>query len=142
MNRITADDSGNIAYQLVGEVPMRTHGGANAVPAPGWTGEYDWMGYIPFAELPWAKNPERHFVVSANNRVVPAGYKYYIHLTAVPYRAWRIEELLQSKERFDIQDFMKIQGDRYCRPAATLVQMLTDIKPTAETQQALEMLHS
>ena len=142
MNRITADDSGNIAYQLIGNVPVRAHGGANAVPAPGWTGEYDWVGHIPFAELPWAKNPERHFVASANNRVVPAGYKYHVNLTNTPYRAWRIEELLQSKERFDIQDFMTIQGDRYSRPAATMIQMLAKVKPVAETQQALEMLRS
>ena len=142
MNRITADDSGNIAYQLIGDIPIRAHGGANAVPAPGWTGEYDWVGYIPFAELLWAKNPERHFVFSANNRVVPIGYKYHINLAVSPYRAWRIEELLQSKERFDIQDFMAIQGDRYSRPAATMVRMLAKLKPTAETKQSLEMLLS
>lgn len=142
MNRITADDSGNIAYQLIGDIPIRAHGGANAVPAPGWTGEYDWVGYIPFAELLWAKNPERHFVFSANNRVVPIGYKYHINLAVSPYRAWRIEELLQSKERFDIQDFMAIQGDRYSLPAATMVRMLAKLKPTAETKQSLEMLRS
>lgn len=142
MNRVTADDSGNIAYQLVGDVPIRAHGGANAVPAPGWTGEYDWVGHIPFAELPWTKNPERHFIVSANNRVIPSGYKYHVNLTTSPYRAWRIEELLQSKERFDIHDFMTIQGDRYSRPAATVVRMLAKVKPTAATHQALEMLRS
>jgi len=142
MNRVTADDSGNIAYQLVGDVPVRAHGGANAVPAPGWTGEYDWVGYIPFSELPWAKNPERHFIVTANNRVVPTGYKYHVNLSNLPYRAWRIEELLRSKEQFDIQDFMTIQGDWYSRPAAIMVRMLSKVKPTAETHQALEVLRS
>lgn len=142
MNRVTADDSGNIAYQLLGDVPVRAHGGANAVPAPGWTGEYDWVGHIPFAELPWAKNPPRHFVASANNRVIPRGYKYHVNLATNPYRVWRIEELLQSKESFDIQDFIAIQGDRYSRPAAAVVRMLVKMEPTEETHQVMEMLRS
>ena len=140
MNRITADDSGNIAYQMLGDVPVRAHGGANAVPAPGWTGEYDWVGNIPFEELPWVKNPERHFLLSANNRVTPPGYKYHVNLMTIAYRAWRIEEMLQSKERFDIPDFMAIQGDRYSRPAATVVKLLSKLKHTADTQSAMAML--
>lgn len=140
MNRVTADDSGNIAYQLIGDIPVRAHGGANAVPAPGWTGEYDWVGNIPFDELPWFKNPARHFIATANNRVIPADYKYHVNLTTRPYRAWRIEELLQSQPHLEIQDFVSIQGDRYSRPAASLGQILTNLEPTAETQQALEMM--
>ncbi len=142
MNRVIADDSGNIAYQLLPDIPIRAHGGANAAPAPGWTGEYDWVGYIPFEELPWAKNPKRHFIVTANNRVVPKGYKYHVNLLTIPYRAWRIEELLQSKKRFDMQDFMAFQGDRYCRPADTIIGFMAKMKPTEETKQALQMLRS
>jgi len=142
MNRVTADDSGNIAYQLVGDVPVRAHGGANAVPAPGWSGEYDWVGFIPFDELPWAKNPARHFVCSANNRTVLAGFKYHVNLTSIPHRAWRIEELLQSKERFDIADFIAIQGDLYSRPAAVMVRWLGKVEPTAGTRASLELLRS
>jgi penicillin amidase len=140
MNRITADDSGNIAYRLVGNVPIRAHGGANAVPAPGWTGEYDWLGYIPFDELPHAKNPDRHFIVSANNRCTPPGYKYHVNLFNIPYRAKRIEELLKKKSRFDARDFMAIQGDFFSCPAAAIVRMLAKIPAAPETGEALGIL--
>lgn len=140
MNRVVADDSGNIAYQLIPEIPVRAHGGANPVPAPGWTGEYDWVGSIPFEELPCAKNPERHFIATANNRVVPVGYKYHVNALTVVYRAWRVEQLLRSKERFDIKDFMSFQGDRYSIAAATMVGILKKVKPAEETRESLEML--
>ena len=142
MNRITADDSGNIAYQLLGDIPVRAHGGANAVPAPGWTGEYDWTGFIPFEKLPWAKNPGRHFLASANNRVVPAGFPYHVNVPTITYRAWRIEDMLRSKQRFTIDDFKTIQGDRYCRPATDIVRMLGRAEPTDELRQTVEMLRS
>jgi penicillin amidase len=127
MNRITADDSGNIAYQLLGDIPVRAHGGGNSVPAPGWTGEYDWTGTIPFSALPWSKNPERHFAVSANNRVVPAGFPYHVNDLTLAYRAWRIEDLLREKQTFTVDDFKAIQGDRWSRPAADLVRILKEM---------------
>jgi penicillin amidase len=141
MNRITADDSGSIAYRLIGNVPIRAHGGANTVPTPGWTGEYDWLGHIPFDELPRAKNPDRHFIVSANNRCTPPDYKYHVNLFNVPYRAKRIEELLMKKSRFDADDFMSIQGDFFSWPAAVIVGMLTKIPAAPETSAALGILH-
>jgi penicillin amidase len=140
MNRITADDSGNIAYRLIGNVPIRAHGGANTVPAPGWTGEYDWLGHIPFDELPHANNPDRHFIVSANNQCTPPGYKYHINLFSIPYRAKRIEELLKKKSKFDAGDFMAIQGDFFSSPAMAIVHMLAKIPAVSETGEALDML--
>jgi penicillin amidase len=142
MNRITADDSGNIAYQLIGDIPIRAHGGANAVPVPGWSGEYDWIGFIPFEELPRAKNPGRHFIASANNRVVPAGYKYHVNVPTITYRAWRVEDMLRGKDNFTINDFMEIQGDRYCRPATSVVRMLEGIEPENELRATVGMLQS
>jgi len=142
MNRITADDSGNIAYQLLGDIPVRAHGGANAVPVPGWTGEYDWTGIIPFEELPWVKNPDRHFLASANNRVVPAGYPYHINALTIPYRAWRIEDLLQSRSSFTTEDFKRIQGDRYSRPAESIITVLGKADVPAELRPLVELMQS
>ena len=41
-----ADSQGNIAIRLSGQVPVRANGDGTT-PVPGWTGEYDWVGYIP-----------------------------------------------------------------------------------------------
>ena len=137
MNRITADDTGNIAYQLIGEIPIRAHGGANSVPAPGWSGEYDWVDVIPFEELPWSRNPERHFLVSANNRTVPAGFPHHVNDLNVVYRAWRIEDLLREKEQFTMDDFKSIQGDRYSRPAAEFLRIFRNMNLSSNDIESL-----
>ena len=46
-----ADTAGNIGYYAPGRVPIRKSGDG-LTPVPGWSGEYDWTGFIPFEELP------------------------------------------------------------------------------------------
>ena len=55
-NTVYADDSGTIGFIAPGLVPIREKGDG-WMPAPGWTGEYDWKGFIPFDALPQATNP-------------------------------------------------------------------------------------
>lgn len=140
MNRVFADTAGNIAYQLLPDIPVRAHGGANPVPVPGWTGDHDWVSTIPFDELPWGKSPARHSIVSANNRVVPRGYRYHVNLGAIPYRAHRIEQMLAEKSSFTVRDFMRMQGDYFSIPAGDMVAALRGIKPDAASRQPLAML--
>ncbi|MBT5628374.1 MAG: penicillin acylase family protein, partial [Chloroflexi bacterium] len=64
-----ADVHGNFGYLFKGRVPSR--GQENGWgPIPGWTGEHEWNGFIPNAELPRSKNPECGWVVTCNQRVV------------------------------------------------------------------------
>ena len=37
---------------MPGDVPIRKKGDGR-FPVPGWTGEYDWTGFIPFDQLPY-----------------------------------------------------------------------------------------
>ena len=67
------------------------------MPAPGWTGEYDWQGFIPFDKLPSAVNPPSGHFVSANNKIVPDSYPYFLSRDwDLPNRAERIEALLAA----------------------------------------------
>ena len=91
-NIVYADVDGNIGYQMPGRVPIRAKGDGSA-PVPGWTGEYEWTGFIPYDDLPQAYNPPNNFIASANNRIVSYNYKYYLsNEWAPPYRAQRIED--------------------------------------------------
>jgi penicillin amidase len=76
-NFVYADVDGNIGYYAAGWVPIRKQGDGTA-PSPGDTDEYDWAGYIPFERLPHAYNPPSGMLVTANGRVVPDGYPYFI----------------------------------------------------------------
>ncbi len=53
-NIVFADTSGEIGFIAPGRIPVRRSGNG-WLPMPGWTGEYDWTGFIPFAELPQAE---------------------------------------------------------------------------------------
>ena len=127
-NIIFADTHGNIGYVMAGAVPIRAKGQA-LLPSPGWTGEYEWTGYIPFEELPQAFNPERHFIVTANNRVVDDNYPYYItHEWLNGYRAQRIRDLLTSKGKLALSDMATIQADQYSLPAVEIVPHMLKIQ--------------
>ena len=58
---------------------------------------YDWTGFIPFAALPSAVNPPSGHFVSANNKIVPDSYPYFLSRDwDLPNRAERIEALLAA----------------------------------------------
>ncbi|MBI1801573.1 MAG: penicillin acylase family protein, partial [Chloroflexi bacterium] len=76
-NTVYADVDGNIGYQMPGWIPIRSQGDG-AMSQPGWTGAYEWKGYIPFDDLPRVFNPPSGYIVTANNAVVPESYKYFI----------------------------------------------------------------
>ena len=64
-----ADIDGNIGFVVPGRVPMREPG-QGLVPAPGWSGEADWHGFVPFDALPRVFNPPADLIINANNRIV------------------------------------------------------------------------
>ncbi|MFN3307892.1 MAG: penicillin acylase family protein, partial [Anaerolineales bacterium] len=95
-NLLYADVDGNIAYQMPGRVPIRANGDGR-LPVPGWTDEYEWLGTIPFEELPYTLNPPQGYIVTANNRVPPPNYPYLITSDwDYGFRAQRIVELIES----------------------------------------------
>jgi penicillin amidase len=110
-NVVYADTAGNIGYSFAGRVPIRAKG-EGRVPVPGWTGEYEWTGYIPFEELPHLYNPPQGYVVTANNRVADAKYPYFISRDhATGDRAERIVELIKVREKIDVTYIKRMQYD-------------------------------
>ena len=41
----------------MGRLPIR-RGGCPDVPKPGWTGEYEWEGWVPYDEQPELTDPD------------------------------------------------------------------------------------
>src|SRR3954451_20236308 len=90
MNLVWADSGGDIGYKLIGRLPRR-RGGCPDLPKPGWTGEYEWDGYVPYEELPEIDNPRGGVLVTANNRIAPDDYPHHITSEYMDgYRAARI----------------------------------------------------
>ena len=132
MNFTYADVDGNIGYQMAGLIPIRAKG-YGLVPSPGWSGEYEWTGFIPFEELPFAYNPDRHWLASANNKIVDDDYPYFLSASYEDgYRSQRIVELLTAKERLSIADFGSMQGDIYSIPGRALASFILGLRPQDE----------
>ena len=132
LNFVYADVEGNIGYQTAGLVPLRAKG-YGLVPSPGWTGEYDWTGFIPFDEMPFAANPDRHYVVTANNQIVDDGYPHFLSGEYIDgYRAQRIAQLLEAKGKHSVDDFRAIQSDVYSIPGRELAEHMLALQPADE----------
>src|SRR5437763_4646753 len=142
-NVVYADVDGNIGYVMAGAIPLRAKGQA-LLPSPGWTGEYEWTGYIPFDDLPQTFNPETHFIATANNRVVDDSYPHYItHEWLNGYRAQRIRDLLTSKGKLALSDMASIQADQYSLPAVEIVPHILKLEgDTALEKAALDALRN
>ncbi|MCK5922746.1 MAG: penicillin acylase family protein, partial [Methylococcales bacterium] len=75
LNILYADKAGNIGYYVSGKIPVRAQGNG-LLPQPGWTGEHEWVGEIPFAEMPHALNPKSGIIVSSNHKIVGDDFPY------------------------------------------------------------------
>ncbi|KAA0547363.1 penicillin acylase family protein [Bacillus sp. BGMRC 2118] len=125
-NFVFADQDGTIAYRANGLIPIRKKGDS-MLPVPGWTDEYEWEGFIPWDELPTIVNPEEGFISTANNKVVQDDYPYHItHTWAQPYRAQRIRDVLQSKEKLTVEDMKELQFDHANLQAEEFVDTFLD----------------
>ncbi|MBD2195195.1 penicillin acylase family protein [Calothrix anomala FACHB-343] len=139
-NLVYADIDGNIGYQMPGKFPIRAKGNGR-YPVPGWTDEYEWLGYIDFEQLPKSFNPPQGYIASANN-LVQTKYPYLITTDWVyGYRAQRIVEMIaQANQPLSLLDVELIQGDNRNLNAQNLVPLLKDIslnQPHLETARQL-----
>lgn len=112
-NVVYADADGNIGLQVMGRLPLRRQP-AGDVPAEGSTGESDWTGFIPFAELPSFYNPPSGQILTANQNPFPANYPYPVSGNfAPPYRARQIADRLASQPKWTSADTLRLQSDVY-----------------------------
>ncbi len=131
-NFVYADVHGEIGYLYRGKVPVRSS--ANGwLPVPGWTGEHEWRGHIPFEEMPRVRNPDTGYIVTANNRVVGHDYPHYLGLDYAPeFRARRILERIKVLDSATVQDMASVHAERLSMPAQTYKALLDGLVPLDE----------
>jgi penicillin amidase len=127
-NMVYADIEGNIGYQTPGLIPIRPAANNGLVIQDGSTSETAWLGYIPSDLLPRIYNPDRGWIHSANEALVPLEYydqlkaalapEYGEDINVVISTAWdygfrgaRIVELLDGNDQHTIESLQAIQND-------------------------------
>ncbi|HEX7120413.1 MAG TPA: penicillin acylase family protein [Longimicrobiales bacterium] len=113
-NVVYADTAGHIGYWMGGTVPLRGSaeigraggdGGPKPpplAPVPGWTGEWDWVGTLPFERHPHVLDPPQGYIVTANNRQAAGAVGGLVSTRwGGPFRAMRITEMVAGAGPFD-----------------------------------------
>ncbi len=139
-NVVYADVDGTIGFIAPGLVPIR-RSGEGWLPAPGWTGEYDWVGFVPFVSLPSAVNPPSGHFVSANNKIVPAGYPFFLSRDwDLPNRAQRIEALLAATPLQTPASSAAMEADTFSLMAQRLVPLMIQAPRSEASGEAIDRL--
>jgi penicillin amidase len=140
-NLIWADRLGSIGYKLTGRLPIR-RGGCPDLPKPGWTGEFEWEGTVPYEELPEVVDPPSGYLVTANNRIVGDDYPHHITSDWLDgFRAKRIEGLIEASEEHDLESFEAMQVDNLSLPGLEAARRLCRLRPRGQRERsAIERL--
>ncbi len=116
LNLVYADTAGNIGYYMTGEVPI-CPGNKSLLPLPGWTGEHEWTGNVPFEEMPHTFNPAKGYVFTCNNKVTGEDYPHFLGRNFMNgFRAERLRQLFEGQEKYSAEDFARWQMDEFCVP--------------------------
>ncbi len=120
-NIALADVNGTTGLISPALVPIR-RSPPQMLPAPGWTGEHDWTGFIPFEGLPQIVNPPSGRLVNANNRLTGPDYPYDLgHGWSSPMRAEAIEQALDARVPHTVQASLDVQRDLHSLAARRLL---------------------
>ncbi|MCE1177902.1 MAG: penicillin acylase family protein [Micrococcales bacterium] len=144
-NLLYADTSGHIGYQAPGQVPIRKAVDADSPPgfwpAPGWDPAYDWTGFVPFEDLPSVLDPKEGLLVAANQAVTAETSPFLTTEWDYGYRAQRIRELLEAKDKVSPADMAAMQTDTRNSFAPVLVKALLEVSVDDDfTRQGQDLL--
>ena len=140
---VMADTSGEVAYRAVGKVPTRAPQNdiRGVAPSPGWLAQYDWTGWLPYAQNPAvdaAQIEKKGWHATANQNILPPGYPHFVGGDwTTPERFQRIEHLLAATPKHSRESMQAIQNDVMSLGAKALqsrlgkVQSLHPLAPVA-----------
>lgn len=132
---VYADREGRIGLVAPVRLPLRRadNEAMGRVPVPGWDAKYDWQGFAPWGQLPRAVDPPSGVLVTANQRIVPPGFRPFMTTDWMPpYRARRIESLLAARDKHDVASMRAIQADVESGLAKALLAVFLAAQPQTE----------
>ncbi|MBN1663936.1 MAG: penicillin acylase family protein [Deltaproteobacteria bacterium] len=140
-NRSFVDAKGNIGWHTTGRIPIRSQK-SSAYPQAVKNGEDNWIGWIPFDEMPHGYNPPQGWTGTANNKTVGNDYPHYLSSEfASHYRFARLKEILSSSGNTTADDHWKYQWDTKNmlaeRIAPVMASILSSFDDTIELGKAL-----
>lgn len=135
LNIMYGDAKGNIAWITSGKLYKMPENVDPNFILNGANGKDEQKEYYDFSENPYAINPDWNYVYSANNQVEPIDDYLYPGYYLPEDRAKRIVQLLEPKNDWTKEDFMKMINDDTSSVAPSVVQnILTGINQNDLTE--------
>lgn len=142
LNMVYADLTGQIAWQLVGQTPIR-RAGTGLTPLPAWLPHVGWEpDCVPFEQMPHAIDPECGYVATANNHPDPDGLGPHLgHDFLDSYRRDAIVEHLAARTDWNLAAVQQLQMNVLSLPwrqlRATVLRCTPPDKPGIVAWQIL-----
>lgn len=116
-----ADIDGNIGKILAARVPIGALANRSDLVKDPLNPETQWKGYLSSADLPWARNPDSGFIVSANDRP-DESEKPLVLFASPPDRFERISALImeRSSSKVGVKEAAEMQMDVHSATAVRL----------------------
>lgn len=124
-NFIYADKQGNIALWGQGQFINKWKDQGKYVMKGNDSGTL-WGAYIPMQENPHVLNPTQGYLSSANQIVTDTTYPYWYNGKFVDYRAWRINQVLDTMHHAGVNDMFALQNDVYSILAAKALPVMLE----------------
>ena len=144
---VMADTLGEVAFQAVGKLPIRSpqNDVRGVAPAPGWLAQYDWTGWLPAEQNPAVNRQAieaKGWHATANQNILPSGYAHFVGGDwTTPERFERIEQLLSASPKHSRESLQAIQNDVMSLGAKPLLPVVMTAKPQHPLgPKALKML--
>ena len=101
------DQDGHIAHWNAGLRPIRPKGPDPRLPTPG-TGEYEWLGRVPFAEWSKLKDPPEGYIHVWNNKPT-ADWEYGDDIRwGATFRNYQAHDLLKERSSITLDEMKQI----------------------------------
>jgi penicillin amidase len=136
-NWVLADRHGSIGYQMSGLSPRRRPGAGGMTPLPGWDPANDWQGFAPPEDLPRAIDPERGFIVTANNDLNDLGRTRPIGVSMGGYRAGRITRRIAERTDWTVEETQRLQMEAFSSQAEQMMVLIAPHLPETPQGRAL-----
>lgn len=120
-------DRDTMGMQTAGRAPRRSQGHTSKgrIPSPGWLGQNDWTGYLPFEDNPSSFNPPSGVIANTNNRLVERSFpNHWSYDWGDDQRILRARKMLNDREFHTLDSLIEIQTDTVSPTARALLPLI------------------
>lgn len=128
LNISWVDNLGNIAWRVMGKIPIRRGFKGNQV-LEGWSGKHEYERYFTLKENPGLVNPKNGVIVTANYHPLYNGPLPIEGYWQPSERYERIHQLLEHQEKWGMEGMKRVQNDQYVVTGTDMVkELLSELK--------------